>query len=497
MNKLLIVCASLSLCFTACRSDDDKSSDPDGGGSAADATPGSSTTIYDVQSETTPEGSSVSLRSVVVTAIDTFGGRTGAIYVQEQAGGAFSGVQLFISGGAPAGIAVGDLVDVDNGVKSEFAYNDGMGGGFDPGYSITQVEAADGAALSVTKVGTGSVPEPEVLNAWDLALDDVEAEKWEGVLIKFEGMRALGDARSVSSSDDTLKDMRITGPYVASSAMAGLDGIGGDCYSSITGVGDYFFNYKITPRSAADIVKDAGGTSCLPPEDSAALCEDNLDNDHDGFDDCSDFSCQESVPACTINTTVVESQNGTIAENTRIRLTDVVVTAVSADNKKFWVQDDSGPGGADDAAAFNGLYVFRGSTQDDLPGNLLGRRVTLVGTTSEFFGLTELSNVAEPFTVGTPGDVDILTGVSVADLSTVKDYEGVLISFPLTNVTVAVAGGCTEDCNFTVAGPLDVSDLIEAHTPGVGCSVSFDGIMHRFSDAIVALPSANFAEDCP
>lgn len=498
MNKLLIVCAGLSICLGACRSDDDDPSNPDGGGTAPDAAPGASTTIYDVQSENTPVGSSVSLRNVVVTAIDGFGGRTGGMYVQEQDGGPYSGVNLFISSGAPAGIVVGDIVNVDNGVKDEFAYNDGNGGGFDPGYSITQVQAADGAALSVTKVSSGTVPEPQLLNAWDLAADDAEAEKWEGVLIKFEGVRALADARSVSSSDDTLKDMRITGPYVASSAMAALDGSAGDCYASITGVGDYFFNYKITPRSSADIVVGNDG-DCLAPEDSVALCEDNMDNDYDGFSDCSDFSCQENVPACTVDTTVVEVQNGTIAENTRVRLTDVVVTAVDRTNKKFWVQDDSGAGGADDAAAFNGLYVFRGSMQDDLQANLVGRRVTLVGTTDEFDGLTELTNVVEPFTSTGGGDIDILTGVSIADLSTMKDYEGVLVSIPLTAVTTPVEANCTEFCDFTISGPLQVNDDILAETPGATCSVEFDGIMHydTFDDKIVVLPSDNFAEACP
>ncbi len=481
MNKLLILCAGLSLCVSACRSDDsgDGGVDVDGGGSGPDAPAGSSTTIYDVQDDNTPVGTSVSLRSVVVTAIDTFGGRTGAVYVQEQDGGAYSGVNLFISGGAPSGIAVGDIVDVDNGVKDEFAYFDVNGGGFDEGYSITQVKAADGAALSITKVSSGTVPEPVVLNAWDLGGDDAEAEKWEGVLIKFEGMRVLSDARSVSSTDDTLKDMRITGPYVASSSMAALDGVGGDCYSSITGVGDYFFNYKITPRSSADIVKDGTGDSCAPEEASAVLCADGEDNDHDGFGDCQDFSCQEGQPVlCTDDTaTVVKAQDGSIDENSLIRLTDVIVTAVSEDNLKFWVQDDTA------AAAFNGLYVFRAEAQGALDANFVGKKVTLLGNLDEYHGeLTELTNVTIEAQSGNSNNTIRTLIVSLADAQSMKDYEGVLVELADATVVTGSDNTCTSDCNFTVGtagSPLQANDTIFRHdVTAAACYSTFTGIMH-------------------
>lgn len=483
MNKLLIVCAGLSLSLAACRSEESADGVADAGGSAADATPGSATTIYDVQNDATPVGSSVSLRSVVVTAIDTFGARTGGIYVQEQDGGAFSGVFLFVSASVSGALTVGDVVDVDGGIKDEFAFSE-----FEPGQSITQVTAADGGAISVTKISAGTAPAPELLNPWDLAADDAEAEKWEGVLIKFDGVRALGSAFGVSSSDSTLMEMSVTGPYRMGGSLAQLNGVRDDCYGSVTGIGDYFFNYKILPRSSADIVADAGGTSCLPPESTVALCEDNLDNDHDGFDDCADFSCQEAIAACTVDTTVVEAQNGTIAENTRIRLTDVVVTAVSADNKKFWVQDEGA------ASAFNGLYVFRGSMEEDLPVALLGRKVTVVGNLDEFEGqLTELTKVAS-LSVANPGTVSTLSGVSLADLSTMKDYEGVLVSVPAATIETGSIGACSKFCTFTVAAGVDLlvaADDIFRHSVTMGqCYGTFDGIMHydNFNDRIVILP---------
>ena len=468
---------SLTSLSTACRDDsgDDGGGSPDSGpGVVFDAAPGASTTIYDVQNENTPVGSSVSLRNVIVTGIDTFGGRTGSIYVQEEAGGAFSGVLVFVPAGTSAALAVGDIVNVDGGVKDEFALNSDT-----TGRTLTEVSPADGGTITVTKVGDGTVPAPEVVSAFDLAADDAEAEKWEGVLITLEGVRALQDARSVSTSDPTLKEMNITGPYRVGGSLTDLTGVEGDCYASITGVNDYFFNYKVLPRSASDIVLDAGGTACLPPGDTAELCVDMIDNDQNGFTDCADFSCQEAVPACTIDTTVVEAQNGSIEENTRVRLTDVVVTAISQDNRKFWVQDSGG------AAAFNGLFVFRPGSGDALPATIVvGRTVTLVGNIDEFNGtLTELTNIEIEDDTGAIVTPTTLDGIAVADLASDAQYEGVLVSVAAATVAAGNSPACSEAFSkFTLvneATPLQANEDIACHTVTAGqCYGTFSGVMH-------------------
>ncbi len=481
-----VLSASLALsafALGACRDDGDGGT-PDGGGNpAADAPPGASTKIFDVQDDTTPVGSSVSLRSVVVTAIDGFGGRTGGFYVQEPEGGAFSGV--FVFGANASALAVGDLVDIDGGVKDEFSFD------FEDGHSITQVVAADGGTLTATKVGDGTVPAPEILNSWDLAADDAEAEKWEGVLIQFSGIRALGAARGVSSSDATLLEMNITGPFRMGGSLAQLDKtvMRDDCYSSITGIGDYFFNYKILPRSAADMVVDASGASCLPPEEGDALCADTMDNDHDGFGDCDDRSCQRTVASCSEDTTVVIAQGGTIADNTPIRLIDVVVTVVSADNKKFWVQD------AGITAALNGLYVFRSLGAEDLPPEIVpGRLVTLIGTLDEYEMRTELNNVTIEST-GAMAVVGTLSGIPLATLASDVSYEGVLVSVPAAVVATASSPACDEDFSSfsleTGGAPLFANEDIFCHMVIAGeCFEMLNGIMHydTFNDRIVILP---------
>lgn len=472
---------SLTSLSTACRDDsgDDGAGTPDSGpGVVFDAAPGASTTIYDVQSETTPVGSSVSLRNVIVTGIDTFGDSRGSIYVQEEAGGAFSGVLVFVPAGTSAALAVGDIVNVDGGVKDEFALNADT-----TGRTLTEVSPADGGTITITKVGDGTVPVPEVVSAAALGADDAEAEKWEGVLITLEGVRALGDARVVSD-DQTLKEMNITGPYRVGGSLTDLTGVRDDCYASITGVNDYFFNYKILPRSASDIVLDATGNACLPPEDTLATCSDEIDNDQDGFTDCLDFSCQQAedvTETCTVDTTVVEAQGGTIPENSLIRLTDVVVTAVSQNNTSFWVQDSTG------AAALNGLFVFRRGTDGVLPASIVvGRTVTLLGNLDEFNGtLTELTNVEILDDTGAIVTPAVLDGIAIADLASDAQYEGVLVSIAAATVATGTDPACTVDSNFSKftlvngASPLQANETIACHpVTAAQCYGTFTGVMH-------------------
>ncbi|MBS1124829.1 MAG: hypothetical protein H6Q90_7057, partial [Deltaproteobacteria bacterium] len=112
------ILASLGLSLLACRGSGGSGDDQPG----VDAPVGGSVTIQAVQNDTMPKGTAVELHGVVVTAIDAFGARTGDMWVEEVGGGAFSGVKMF---GVPldqlAALTVGDLVDVTNAEKDEFA----------------------------------------------------------------------------------------------------------------------------------------------------------------------------------------------------------------------------------------------------------------------------------------------------------------------------------------------------------------------------------------
>ena len=412
---------SVVLCvgLVACR--DGSSSDRSDGGT--DANQGGMT-IQEIQMPPGPGiGSPVELHGVVVTAIDRYGSRQGNFYVQEPEGGPYSGVLVFTSNSAAvADLQPGDVVSITSAVVDEFAYMD------DSGRTLTEVSDPTGGMMAIVETGTAELPAPEVLDPRLLASSDDEAEKWEGVLIRLENVAVTQTPQSVSDTDPTLKEMGISGPFRVGSSMAELaDSIAlNDCYASITGVGDYFYNYKVLHRSAGDLVT---GGACPAQEEGDTACGNTTDDDADGFADCADFSCQATVAACTSATDITAIQMGTVTENTRVRLENVTVTAIkdTGDDKYIWVQDGAG-------APHNGIAVWFGM---NLPvGVLLGDDVTLEGTVDEFYDRTELKIARDPSSnpiytkngAGTPlAPLEVPIG-TLASPSMAEPYEGVLVT---------------------------------------------------------------------
>lgn len=474
------------LAASACRSSDGGGEADAGSNGGGDADLISSVTIYQVQSDEMPVGTSVNLRDVVVSAVDRFGARSGGIYVQEKEGGAYSGVFVYVSESASAGLSVGDRIDLVGGVKDEFALQSD-----ESGRKLTEIVPSEGGSISITKIGEGAPPEPEILNPWDLAASDEEAEKWEGVLVQFDNVSVLSRPYGVSSSDETLKEMEVTGPFRVGGSLTDLgDSIQrDDCFTSIRGIGDYFFNYKVLPRSAADMVGD--GSECPAPEAADNMCSDSLDNDYDGFSDCADFSCQEEVEACTVETSIVAAQSGVVADNSKVRFTDVLVTAIHGDGKRFWVQDAGG------AAAYNGVHIFRPSNSEALPSSVaLGSTVTLTGNLSEYFGeVTNITNVEiEASAAGSADDLEILSGVSLSALATDQQYEGVLVQLEDVAIVDPSDASCSDQCSFSVGTASEklwiYDEIFRFEAVAGDCLESLTGVMHydTYNDRAVLLP---------
>jgi hypothetical protein len=201
------------------------------------------------------------------------------------------------------------------------------------------------------------------------------------------------------------------------------------CFSSIVGVGDYFFTYKVLPRDAADLMLAADNSSCLY-EDTVEECHDTADDDFDGFTDCADFSCQAADPTCLSDTTIQDIQTGTVAAGTAVRLTDVIVTGRG--QRLLWVQEAGG-------GMHSGVAVFdnAGISMDLVPGDI----VTVEGTVTEFMGtgdplaVTEITNPV--ITETGSGPVPAPEVVPLADLAndvTAEPWEGVLVQ--IEDVTV-------------------------------------------------------------
>ena len=207
-----------------------------GGDSDTDTDTDADVTINEIQEGDVTENTDVLLTDVVVTSPLTYD--DAGFFVQEEAGGAYSGIYVYNYNAAtdPVTVAVGDLVTV-TGTYVEFN-----------GMSEITIEAS--SAVSVTSAGT--VPAPvAIADPATIATDGADAETYEGVLV-------------------TVSDVAVTtaingyGEFIVDdSLMIGsvffvdfLDPAVSTTYASITGPLYYSYsNFKVEPRTLADLVE--------------------------------------------------------------------------------------------------------------------------------------------------------------------------------------------------------------------------------------------------
>ncbi len=433
---------ALVLGLVACR---------DSGGGDDTLTPDGSTgsedmTIQEIRNDAMPAGTPVTIKGAVVVAIDAFGKDTQDVYVSEPEGGPYSGIKIYR---APvdqiAALEPGDIVDISGAIKFKACLAEQPCGSvtFDESEAPIQLVAAATGSMTIKKAGTGEVPAPAVLDAKQLAAmpkEEREAEwkKYEGALLKVVNARQLNDVKPFGNNpgpDST--EFRITGVARVQSELVELPAtsVVGTCYDSITGVGDWFFNYIVSPRSEDDLV--AGGSACHPMVDSISALR------------------SASTPP------------------ELVKLTDVYVAAVAFNKRNLWVSSSL------TAAENEGVFVYRGTTMSasELPAEVVaGAKVTVYGEGIEFDGNNggdTLTQVTSPSitVVAAPGNDELapVTGKSVTELlaaQTGDGYEGVLVT--LTNVKVVTVG---------TSGNNNITDL--AQYPG---NVAFkaDDDIYRF-----------------
>ncbi len=356
-------------------------------------------TIYQLQDEShenyIPEGAEVDVRGVVVTAVDNYGQYTGDIFVQEAAGGPFSGVRVFrpqLPSGTEIGdIVVGTIVNV-RGVKAEFALE-----GQDPtGRTVTQIVNG-----SVTIVGPGEPLEPETVPSPEYIMNDPGGEEYEGVLVRVENVRA--------------EDVNQWGEIIFSGGLIVGDNLMdiaanvdiGECYSEVVGVVDYFFKYVLHPRTSNDFVVAANDSVCPDSE----------------WEDATIYQLQD------------ESHADYIEEGTKVSLTNVVVTAVDNYGEytgNIYVQEPEG-------GKFSGIALFRPwlPAGVDLEDIHIGDIVNVRGTKAEWApsgdtsGRTVTQLTGSTITIvdqGDPLDPEIVDPPDyLVDDPGGEEYEGVLV----------------------------------------------------------------------
>jgi cytosine/adenosine deaminase-related metal-dependent hydrolase len=166
-----------------------------------------------------------------------------------------------------------------------------------------------------------------------------------------------------------------------------------------------------------------------------------------------DSVCAEAALPATIK----DVQDGTVAEDTKVLLENVVVTAIY--DSGFWVQDPLNTG------TFAGVHIYTNSD----PGVTMNETVDVEGNVIEFFDDTEIAN-ASVTSKGTSTPIPA-TAVTIAEAAT-EEYEGMLVT--LTDVATAMDYDCSVDGNC-----MD-TDLWEVKDAGMVGIVVYD---RAYSDA--------------
>lgn len=336
-------------------------------------------TIYDIQQGMVAEGTFVSLDNVIVTSPVQVA--DGGVTVQDPGGGQYSGIYLYLYSEVVMGVPLqpGDVVSI-RGEYTEF-------------FDQSQIEITNVDGIEVT--GSDTVPEPALVNAADISATGADAEAWEGVLVRVEGVTA-------SDATNQFGDFHVDGDLVISNFFlfeqgGYLDVLPGTALAFAQGPLLYNFEeYKLAPRTDADY--DATLVACA----------------------------DAAVPG-----TIYDVQQGVFAENDLVLIEDVVVTTpFDFGGDTFWVQDPAG-------GAYSGISVYMPNAGAFVPSP--GDQVTLCGAYAEFFDQSQIQLGSDAdITAAGNGPVpapEVLTSDVVGGGAMAEMWEGVLVE--VQNVTVS------------------------------------------------------------
>jgi cytosine/adenosine deaminase-related metal-dependent hydrolase len=224
---------------------DQMNSDSDDIGDACDACPNDSDpqcmTIGVLRDPAHPahpqQGTTVTLRGVVVTAIKPIPTNSKGLWVQDPTATSFGGVMLFYGGGTLPAAVEGNTVDV-TGTYTEF-------------FGASELTSP---VVTVTD-DTTSVPAPIVVDPAMVATGGAMAEPLEGMLVRVENVTVTVQNPDAPSDFD---EFTVTGNLRVDDYIhdAGDNTYTvGTAFSSLTGILHYSFsNHKLEPRTAADYV---------------------------------------------------------------------------------------------------------------------------------------------------------------------------------------------------------------------------------------------------
>ncbi len=208
---------------------------PDTTGTTGDtSTADMADTVYDIQMGKFKVMEPVTVEGVVVTSGLTF--KKDGFFVQDPMGGEYSGIFVYV-GANMVTVAPGDVLTI--------------AGTYDEFFTCSQLKVAK--AADIMKTGTAPVPAPAVVTSAEVATGGAKAENYEGVLVQVKNPKVT---TALDMNGEFIVDakLRIDDLFIAK-----VDWVNpkiGDAFTSITGPLAYTFdNFKVAPRSPADLVK--------------------------------------------------------------------------------------------------------------------------------------------------------------------------------------------------------------------------------------------------
>lgn len=202
---------------------------------------------------------------VTVGAGEVYAGSNITLYMQDGAGGPWSGILLFNSDNSAFNVGRGDSIWVIGTVGEYTTVSDSSETGFNITTSMTEI-----ITESVLKVGEGlTMPDVKVLTPSDLdsmASLERSAEQWEGCVVRVENVVVTGQVSAfrqfwVSADGGNSQScvIRLYADSLTSSSYSYPIPPAGSIYESITGVVYHVYgNYTILCRKTEDLVLATG-----------------------------------------------------------------------------------------------------------------------------------------------------------------------------------------------------------------------------------------------
>lgn len=514
-------------------------------GLAATASAQPIVSIYDLQQDLIADNTVVTVQGKVVTAVDDIPSGMG-FYIQEPGGGANSAIYVFTGTVSAPTVIIGDVVDVTG------MYDDYFPTG-NPGTGLAELNLSvpHGGQGSYTKVGTGQVPAPIVLRAWQTkTANPVEAEKWESVLVRHLNVTRtptdpgfgewFGLEFGFADNDSTRFDdgLGVTRPPA------------GTQMSSVTGVLNYSFNdYKLMPRGQYDVVYVGAapaptlewaavtGESSLDVKFDRPVLESTAENAFNYFLDLGTVStatldgedpelvhltlAAPMTPEILLTLTVIDVQNtdgvamapealqfwggvNTVAFSQYpdaggdssavagqiLTIKGVIHSEYDVWSNHFYLQEVNREGGA--RSPYNGLEVYAPAY---LPDVAEGDIVIIADAQTEYYNMTSFTQPFYYFEKVSSGNAvaapEVITIGDMSDPGVWEPYEGALVR--VENVTVVERAGAWNFYDWSVSADdinwLKVGDMGDySYLEGLGDVLNITGTLRYEFGYFVLMP---------